>query len=391
MEQKVRSAVLIPSTIAIVLLSLSRFAYSEEAFSRQPVWSSGTATSGGDGIARFIDFDRDGDLDFVTSAPNPKRWVIYQNQDGKLAEKPFWESRETTDCDHIDVLDFNRDGWMDLAATHESHCTLYLNQAGKFNVKPDWETGMIANANQIDFGDFDQDGDLDMVMAGGEPVNGVALFENTAGTPAREVTRKLGHTEYSETAIYADFDGDGDLDIVAGYRAGKIVVFRNSEGAFDDGTVVYEDKANPWTQRVYWRDLDSDGQPELFCAKGPWGNRLGTSLQLVKQYDTPKMKVRWRSSPQTAFHGFEFQDVDNDGDADVIAADYAQGGNVFLYLNDGGNLAAEPAWSVKTSGPAHEAVLGDIDQDGDLDLAVGCRDQAHIYENLTTKGSPKSK
>jgi len=391
MEQKMRSAVLIPSTIAIVFLSLSRLAHSKEVFSRQPIWSSGTAKSGGDGIARFIDFDHDGDLDFVTSAPNPKRWVLYRNQDGKLAKKPFWESRETTDCDHIDVLDFNHDGWMDLAATHESHCTLYLNQASKFNVTPDWETGMIANANQIDFGDFDQDGDLDMVMAGGEPVNGVALFENTTGTPAKKVTRKLGHTEYSETVIYADFDGDGDLDIVAGYRAGKIVVFRNSDGAFDDGTVVYEDKANPWTQRVYWRDLDSDGQPELFCAKGPWGNQLGTSLQLVKQYGTPKMKVRWRSSPQTAFHGFEFQDVDNDGDTDVIAADYAHGGNLFLYLNNGGNLAAKPAWSVKTSGPAHEAVLGDIDQDGDLDLAVGCRDQAHIYENLTAKGSRKPK
>lgn len=55
---------------------------------------------------------------------------------------------------------------------------------------PDWETGMTANANQIDFGDFDQDGDLDMVMAGGESVNGVALFENTTGTPGQIVVRR---------------------------------------------------------------------------------------------------------------------------------------------------------------------------------------------------------
>lgn len=369
----------------MIVLTLSSVARSQVVFSPKPIWSGGTAHSGGDGIARFIDYDRDGDPDFLTSAPNPRRWVLYRNDGGKLAKKPFWESHETTDCDHIDVLDFNGDGWLDLAGTHESHCTLYFNQKGKFNTKPDWETGIIANANQIDFGDFDRDGDLDMVMAGGEPVNGVALFENSTGTPARKVTRKLGHMEYSETAIFADFDRDGDLDIVAGYRAGKLVVFRNAEGVFDGGTVVFEDKQHPWTQRLYWRALDRDDPPELFCAKGPWGGKLGRSLQLVSQTDNAKMKVVWQSSTQTAYHGFEFSDVDSDGDLDVIAADYGHGGNVAIYLSDGGKLADKPAWSVKTSGPAHETVLADIDQDGDLDLAVGCQDQAHIYENLTPK------
>ena len=367
----------------VVLLSLQATTLSQDVFSGKPIWSSGTARSGGDGIARFIDFDKDGDLDFLTSAPNPMRWVLYRNEGGTIAKKPFWESLETTDCDHIDVLDFDGDGWMDLAGTHESHCTLYLNHSGKFEVKPDWETGMIANANQIAFGDFDKDRDLDMVMAGGEPVNGVALFENTAGRPARKVTHKLGHTEYAETAIYADFDEDGDLDIIAGYRTGKIVVFSNAAGMFDKGTVVYEDKAHPWTQRLYWHNLDGKGRSELYCAKGPWGNKTGRSLQLVRQDRSSKMRVTWQSPARTAFHGFEFGDVDKDGDTDLLAADYAQGGNLFLYLSDGGKLANEPAWSVKTSGAAHEVVLGDIDQDGDLDLAVGCRDQAHIYQNLT--------
>ena len=359
----------------------------ESIFSDQPIWSSATETSGGDGIARLLDVDRDGDLDFVTSAPEPRRWVAYRNERGTIAPEPFWQSGETTDCDHIDVLDFDQDGWTDLAGTHESYCSLYFNRSGEFNQAPDWQTGLIANANQIDFGDFDGDGDLDMVMAAGEPVNGVALFVNNSGTPDRQVTRKLGHEEYSESAIFADYDGDGDLDITAAYRAGKIVLFQNSNGDFDRGTTIFEDLENPWTQRLYWRDLDADGAAELFCAKGPWGDQLGTSVQLVLPEGGGTAEVRWQSSPDTAFHAFEFEDVDQDGDLDVIASDYANGGSVALYLNSESGLASEPAWEVNTSGPAHEAVLGDIDQDGDLDLAVGCRDQSHIFENQLTNGA----
>jgi hypothetical protein len=136
---------------------------------------------------------------------------LFRNESGKLASKPSWESTKTTDCDHIDVLDFNRDGHPDLAATHESHCTLYLNASGRFRTRPDWETGITTDANQIVFGDYDGDSDLDLLMASGKPVNGVALFENKDGKPSNTVSRKIGADEYSETAIFGDYDGDGDL------------------------------------------------------------------------------------------------------------------------------------------------------------------------------------
>ena len=374
--------------MAFVLLVAIPFACAEDLFSSKPIWSSGTSRSGGDGIARFIDFDKDGDLDFVTSAPDPMRWVLHKNEDGVIAQKTSWESEQTTDCDHIDVLDFNQDGWNDLVGTHESHCTIYLNHEGTFGQKPDWETGIIANANQIDFGDVDHDGDLDMVMAAGEPINGVALFENTTGMPSKTPTRKLGHMEYTETAIFAQVINDDTLNIVAGYRGGRIMLYRSAKGAWDDGRVLYEDPSNAWTQRLYWHDLNRDKQFELYCAKGPWSNRLGTSLRLTPSSLPDPMKVRWKSDPDTAFHGFTFGDVDGDGDTDVLASDYAHGGHLFLYLNHEGTLPEKPSWSVNTHGPAHEAVLGDIDGDGDLDLAVGCQNQAHIYENLSQKRVP---
>jgi hypothetical protein len=84
------------------LVTLSTTALAENFFSKKPVWSSGTTVSGGDGIARFVDYDRDGDMDFLTSASDPQRWVIYQNNDGKIANSPIWESDETSDLNHIE-------------------------------------------------------------------------------------------------------------------------------------------------------------------------------------------------------------------------------------------------------------------------------------------------
>ena len=371
----------------IVLSSTPSSADQHEAmFSAQPIWTSGSTHCGGDGNARLLDVDQDGDLDLVTSAPNPRRWVVFMNENGKLASKPAWNSKETTDCDHISVLDFNKDGMTDLAATHESHCTLYINDKERGMVRfgnlPDWETGIYIDANQIDFGDFDNDGDLDMLMAAGLPFLGLALFENKEGTPSRTVSRRIGIREYSEASIFADFDTDGDLDIVATYpRKGTVVIYENDGGQFDDGTQVFYDQRVSHCQRVYCLDIDQDGDKEILCAKGPWGPP-GASVALAQQSGSKTMKVIWRSAANTGFHGFDFQDVDNDGDLDMAAADWG-GRSVSIFLQEDGVFSEEPVWSAKTKGPAHEAVFGDIDGDGDLDLAVGCQDQAYVFENLT--------
>ena len=356
-------------------------------FSTTPIWTSGTTYGGGDGNAQWLDVDRDGDPDLVTSIPSPRRWVLFKNEKGKLAPKPSWESKETTDCDHISVLDFDQDGWADLAATHESHCTIYLNSAGKkknrFNDLPDWETSFYTDANQIDFGDFDKDGDLDMLMASGLPVYGLALFENQNDTISRTVSRTLGPRAYSESSIFADIDSDDDLDIIATYsKKGTIIIFDNDgSGKYDEGTLVYLDEEVRHVQRVYCIDIDEDGVKEIFCAKGPWGPP-GASVGLGQQPGSKAMKVIWRSGAETGYHGFDFRDVDQDGDLDMAAADWP-GRTVSIYLQEQGKLSESPAWTAKTGGYAHEVDFADVDGDGDFDLAVGCRDQALVFENLS--------
>ncbi len=355
-------------------------------FDSKATWTSGTRHCGGDGNARLIDADQDGDLDIVTSAPGPRRWVIYTNQGGRFSQQPDWNSIETSDCDHISVLDFNGDGLADLAATHESHCTLYINQPARakrpFHSKPDWETGIYIDANQIVFGDYDQDGDQDMLMAAGLPFLGLALFENRSGFPARLPTQRIGLREYSEASIFADFDSDGDLDILASYpKKGTIYLHENDEGRFRQGRLIFTDDRVRHVQRIYCLDLDHDGSKEVICAKGPWGPP-GASVILSQQKQAPTLREIWRSDTNTGYHGFAFGDLDDDGDLDIAGADW-RGRRVSVYLQTNGQFPVVPDWKAATKGPGHEVALGDIDADGDLDLVAGCLDQAYLFKNRT--------
>ena len=106
----------------------------------------------------------------------------------------------------------------------------------------------------------------------------------------------------------------------------------------------------------------------------------GRSVALT--YENGKAKKVWESAPDTGFHGFDFADVDKDGDLDMVAADWS-GRSTSVFLQEDGMIAATPVWSAKTRAPVHEAVFGDIDNDGDLDVVAGGLDQAMLFENLS--------
>ncbi|MGY8702682.1 MAG: FG-GAP-like repeat-containing protein, partial [Candidatus Poseidoniales archaeon] len=72
-------------------------------------------------------------------------------------------------------------------------------------------------------------------------------------------------------------------------------------------------------------------------------------------------------------------DVDGDGDLDLAVGNYQQNNEV--YLNSGTALATTPSWTSSNSLYTSSVAWGDVDGDGDLDLAVGNNGNNEVYLN----------
>jgi hypothetical protein len=169
------------------------------------------------------DIDGDGDMDIV----GVQLW--FENVDGKGKQ---WRSHEYTTWGKIGVYgwefrtwvaDIDGDGDLDICVcegdSKDGRAAWIENKDGKGG---QWETHELplgevtGDLHSIGVLDFDQDGDLDIFIGqnGSGTTNSWLIFENMDGKgrfERREVYKGYGAHE----TIFADFDGDGDMDMVS--------------------------------------------------------------------------------------------------------------------------------------------------------------------------------
>ncbi len=127
------------------------------------------------------------------------------------------------------------------------------------------------------------------------------------------------------------------------------------------------------TRSLAWGDVDNDGDLDLAVANYGYIDSSLTINQSNRVYINESgvlsTTAAWSSSEQDTSQSLAWGDVDNDGDLDLAVGNAKEPNR--LYLNDGGMLQAEAAWSSHKPGNTWSVAWGDIDGDGDLDLVVG--------------------
>jgi len=185
------------------------------------------------------DANNDRAVDLVTTAWHVSAPTIYDNpREGKFAPREPWSAAMPAPAVGISVLDFDKDGWMDLAFTHwgSPALTLWRNKEGKSFEPVALPTTNWVRAWGVAAFDYDNDGWIDLVAVG-ETAEGrgeVRLFRNLGLDGFKDVTADVGLDKVvlkdPRAILTADYDNDGGTDLLITQNHGPAVLLRNEGG-----------------------------------------------------------------------------------------------------------------------------------------------------------------
>jgi len=333
------------------------------------------------GITGMADYDHDGDLDFSSGQRGgPMLWWEYCTPDHWVQHMVGTGHQSPGGGNDVDV---DGDGWVDILAGDSWYKNPQTPRTSTSWTR--YPTGVAGGAEDMSVGDGDGDGKPDVLWVW-NAYNPQWRKPGPDPTMPWPLGASLMYVQTQGGAI-ADLDGDGDNDIVVG----NMWWYRNMDGkgkAFETVRITSGFDDSPL---VNAGDIDGDGDVDLvmcthFGARAAWVENGGG--------DATSWTLHILATNKNKLHSISAMDFDNDGDLDVFAGESE--GVAWIWENtDGKGTFKEHAVAMNAAG--HDARVGDVDCDGDLDIAgkpwgEGEPDpRAHIYlQNMTVERGGKA-
>ena len=328
------------------------------------------------GQTALADIDNDGDLDWIVGQADRKGgeiwWWEYQAPDNWI--------RHLMGHGNTDVggstFDINGDGWIDMF----SGSKILINPGNPRETQfAEYNVGAIYS-HDSEFADINGDGKMDAIANWDNA--GLFWYEIpddptskwTFHTIVTSDAHKI-HGGVSPNAV-GDLDGDGDADVVTGQAW-----YENTDGAgltwSQHMNISFgEHHKYGLAVKTWVLDMDMDGDNDIVQAEA----------------DNPDSRVAWFENDGSGnwtrhiikdkgdkqdFHSLIVADFDLDGDMDVFSGGGPLSGasqKCYIWENtaEKNSIPTSEKWieHVVANKPCHEAVGGDVDGDGDIDICT---------------------
>jgi hypothetical protein len=236
------------------------------------------------------------------------------------------------------------------------------------------------------FDDFNGDNRPDIFATSIDTDRGASLFLNQGDGTFADASAEAGLDEqvYALNVRRADFDNDGDLDVLL-LRGGwetpaRLSLLRNDgRGHFDDVTTAAGLGEPIASEAAEWGDYDNDGLVDLFVCGEFQPGSLETR-NLCRLYHNRGNGTFEDVAPRAGVQndryakGAAWGDIDNDGDLDLFVSNMSVSAPMQsrLYRNRGDGTFEDVAgpWGIKGASHDFTCTFWDFDDDGWLDLLV---------------------
>ncbi len=273
---------------------------------------------------------------------------------------------------------------------------------GFVNITNPAEVVIIAPSG-VATGDYDGDGDIDLFIVRGD-IGPNLLYRNTGNLVFEEVavaagiayTKSANENYYHSGPMFADLDGDGDLDLFLGGLGGSpsMIYANNGDGTFSDVTTGsgIDTLVSEHNISAAFGDYDLDGDLDLFVAH--WGTPRDFSApgdtEHLWRNDSDATGIRFSSVSEAAaisptiltlpddkttqqLWDFTFAPtfarINDDLYPDILSVadfNYSQ----YFINNQDGTFSNATDTDVIIDGNGMGSAVGDYDNDGDLDWFV---------------------
>ena len=358
----------------------------------------------------FADLDNDDDQDIIIlggyASPGGDLGVvgIYENNgSGFFTNRSFNNGIPIiAKASGFAAADYDADGKIDLFITQMGGQNYLMRNTGGFQFQDRTSQANVLDSGPymgVAWGDYNSDGWVDLHVCS---YNGAIagffqddkLYRNLGNGTFSEVTTQVGLTDINGLAfqsVWFDYDRDGDLDLYVSHDRGHFTVFpgnklfRNDFGMFVDVSLSSGAGVELFSMGVACGDFDNNNWPDIYVTNlagyAQGYNRLllnqgdGTFIESAAAADVDHWVSSW---------GCIFFDMDHDGNQDLYVNNQFVADT--MYVNPGsfpcfvGNVNLGGS-----SGLSYCSAVGDIDNDGDLDVLVN-----HLGNNVQLFVNPHS-